>query len=330
MHFRHLALAGALTFTACEVGASVVRNDLPVDLIASCLTELSELADTKDHSAPRKFDLNKHCPELAKQLALSLDAGAFGSVRIDATSIEGLRDLQFLAAGFDRRPPSLGEFRLDFDGLDALLADVLIEEKTDDSMWEQFLRWLEQYAKEGDSGDFSRFLDWLGGLDAPPWLADVLLKISVVLIVLLALMVIGNELWLAGVLRRARHPRSAQATGGTTDAAPKSRAVSLDELRALPARQMAAAILEIVTAALVDRGWLSSSSSLTNGELVRQLGKQQRGIAGAFTDLVDGIEKVIYGDRLPDDESRQRLITTAREVIELARGSSSVAPQESR
>jgi hypothetical protein len=135
-------------------------------------------------------------------------------------------------------------------------------------------------------------------------------------------MVIGNELRLAGVLHRLRRSRGLQVTAGTPEAAPKSRAKSLDELRGLPPRQLAAAILEIVTATLADCGWLSSSSSLTNGELVRQIGQRRSDLAGSFTTLVNRIETIIYGDRLPDDEARQRLLVVAGELIERARGGS--------
>jgi len=322
MHLFHLALAAALAFAASEVGASAARDGLPGDLIRSCLSELRALSDAEGHSESHNFDLGKRCPRLAEQLASSLDAGAIGSVEIDATSIEGLRDLQSFAAGFNRQPASAEKFSLDFDGLDALLADVLVEERIDDSLWQRVLRWLEQYVQEGESAGFERILDWLKDLDAPPWLADVILKTSVVLVVLLALMVIGNELRLSGVLRRLRRSRGQQAPAGTPRKAPKSRAKSLYELRGLPPRQLAAAILEIVTATLADRGWLSSGSSLTNGELVRQIGQRQSDLAGSFTSLVNRIENIIYGDRLPNEEARQRLIVSAGELIERARGGS--------
>ena len=101
--------------------------------------------------------------------------------------------------------------------------------------------------------------------------------------------------------------------------------MSLDELRGLPPRQLAAAVLEIVTTALADRGWLSASSSLTNGELVRQIGQRHSDLAGSFASLVNAIENVIYGDRLPDDAARQRLVLTAAELIARTRGGSATA-----
>jgi len=330
MHLSHLALAAALVFAAFEVGASVPRDGLPGDLIHSCLAELRELSDAAGHSSTHNFDLDERCPQLAKRLALSSDAGVPGFVEIDATSIEGLRDLQSFAAGFDREPASSEKFSLDFDGVDALLAEVLVEETIDDSLWEQFLRWLEQYVKDGESANLNRFIDWLEGLDAPPWLGEVILKSSLVLIVLLAVLVVGNEFRVAGVLRRIRRPRKRQASAGAPAAAPKPRETSLEELRGLPPRQLAARALEIVTAAFAERGWLSSSSSFTNGELARQIGERKRDLARPFTRLVTGIEKIIYGDRLPDEGSRQRLIDSAGELIESARRGTSSASGRTR
>ena len=330
MRLPHLALAGALAFAAPEVGASVAPDGLRGDLIRSCLAELNALSGAESHSDSREFDLNKRCPRLAEQLASSLNDGNVGSVEVDATSIEGLRDLQSFAAGFDFQPASAEKFSLDFDGLNTLLTDVLVEERVGDSLWERFLRWLEQYAQGGESAGLDRLLQWLDELEAPAWLADAILKASVVLIVLLALMIIGNEFRLAGVLRRVRRPRELQARAGTPGAAPKSRAMSLDELRGLPPRQLAAAALEIVTKRFADCGWLSSKASLTNGELVRQIGQRQSGLAGSFTSFVNAIETVIYGDRLPDDEARKRLLVTAAELIERTGGGPTTASGRTR
>ena len=135
---------------------------------------------------------------------------------------------------------------------------------------------------------------------------------------------------LSGVLRRARRKREVRARVVAGDAAGKSRALTLDELRGLPPRQLAAGILEIVTATLAERGWLSSSASLTNGELVRQMGNRRSGLSDSFTRLVNGIENIIYGDRPPDDETQRRLLARAKALIEGARSGPTAATESSR
>lgn len=319
MRPSHLVFAAFFAIAAFEVDASLTGRDLPVTAIQSCLSDLRRISDAEGHSESHNFNLEKRCPELVKTLAQSLREEDVGVIEIDAVSIEGLHDLASFAAGFNRRPETAGNFNLDFNGLDALLGDVLIENEVDDSVWDRFLRWLEQYVKDDESSEFKRFLDWLDGLDAPPWLGDIIVNTSVVLIVLLALIVVGNELRLSGMLRRPRRKHGAPDRVVSPESSRKPRPKSLDQLRQLPPRELAAAILEIVTAAFAERGWLSSSSSLTNGELVRQIGQRQDSVARSFSSLISGIERIIYGDRSADDETRQRLIDSAGALIEQAR-----------
>lgn len=330
MRPSHLVLAAFFAIAAFEVGASLPSGDLTATAIQSCLGELHRLSDAEGRSDSHKFNLDKRCPEIAKAIKQSLHEEDVGAADTDATSIEGLRDLASYIAGFDRQPVSAVDIGLDFEGLDALLDDVLIEKETENSVWDRFLRWLEQFFEGDDSSDFRRFLDWLGGLDAPPWLGDVVWYTSVVLIVLLAIIIVGNELRLSGILRQVRRRREVTEHVTGAETSPRQRAASLDELRQLPPRELAAAILEIVTDAFAERGWLSSSSSLTNGELIKQIGQRQSAVVRSFASLVNGIEKIIYGDRPPDDETRQRLIDSAGELIERAHRSSPTAAGQSR
>ena len=330
MRLSHLALAAIFVFAASEVGASVSRDGLPGDLIRSCLVEFGSLPDAAGQSSSHHFDLQRHCPQLAKWLTASSRANDFDFVEIDAIHMEGLRDLQSFAAGFDHVSAPAEKFSLDFDGIEALLADVLIEETIDDSLWEQFLRWLEQYVKDGESLDLKRFADWLQDLHVPPWLGEVILNTSLVLIILLAVLVVGNEFRLAGVLHRIRRPHKPPASAGVVETLSKPRPTSLAQLRGLPPRQMAAAVLEIVTAAFAERGWLSSSSGFTNGELARQIGQRKSDLTRPFTHLVGEIEKIIYGDRLPDEDARQRLMDGAAKLIESARGATPAVSEKAR
>jgi hypothetical protein len=325
MRLSRLALAGALAFAASGAGASVSPEGLPGDLIRSCLTELRALSKAEGHSNTYNFDLEERCPGLAARLGAAPAIMDSPALDVRATSIEGLRDLQAYASGFHRTPLA-DRFSPDYDGLDALIGEVLIVEEIDDSVWDRFLRWLERYVRDGASPGLERFSKWLKGLDAPPWLGDVLLNGSIVLIVLLAIIVVGNEVRLAGLIRRKWRPRKIQKQAAVPTPEPRPRVTSLEELRGLPPRQLAASILEFVTAAFVERGWLSSSTSLTNGELVRQVGQRKSSLAGTFTGLVTGVEKIIYGDRLPDDEARQQMLDTATALVEDARSAGPAVP----
>jgi hypothetical protein len=132
-------------------------------------------------------------------------------------------------------------------------------------------------------------------------------------------MVIGNELRLSGVLRRYRRAQKMPATGTDFDAVSPAHARSIDEIRGLPPRELAAAALKIVTDAFAARDWVSPSVSLTNGELVRQVGKRQPGLSNAFGALVSAIETVIYGDHTANEEERNHLLESTARLMERAR-----------
>ena len=316
------ALAAVFTFAACAAEAADLPAELPHGRIDACLSRLGELAATEDRPASHAYNIKKHCPELAAGLASSFDTGDRGSLNIDVVSIEGLRDLRTYAAGFESSQATSVVFSPNYESLDALLAEILVEERIDDSLFDRFVHWLESHFRDGESPKLEKFFDWLTDLDAPPWLGELILKTSIVLIVLLALMVVGNELRLAGVMRRIRRPRDRPMRGEKAKPATRVRRLSFEELRDLPPRRMAAAALELVTESFAERGWLSSSASLTNGERVAQIAEGHGELAGRFSDIVRAIEEVVYGDRPPGEEARNWLLESAGDLIARARGSS--------
>jgi len=310
-----LVVAVLIATAAVESGAYVSPADISRADIQSCIATLRGLPGTGDHPELETFDLRRRCPALARELETLLFEESTPGVDTSAISIEGLRDLAAIVDGFRPTTDASNDFNLDFESLDALLDDVLVEKTSEDSYWDRFLRWLEQHLRDQDSPQLGRFLDWLEGVDAPPWLGEFLIKASTVLIVLLALIVVGNELRLSGMPRRRRRQQSKPSRPLADAGTGKARAVTFDALRGLPPRALAAAIVEIVTAAFAERGWLSRSESLTNGELVRQVQENQSAIGPPFAALLGAIETIVYGDRVPDEESRRRLIASTDALL---------------
>lgn len=314
-----LVVAVLLASAAVEAGASVLTADVSRAAIESCSAKLRELTRGSDNGALEPFDLRKRCPSLARDLDSPSGEETFSGVDIGAISLEGVRDVGAIVDGFRPAAGDRARIELDFDGLEALLDDVLIEKTTQDSLWDRFLRWLEQHVREGDSPQLGRLFDWLEDLDAPPWLGDVLIKTSTVLIILLALIVVGNELRLSGLPRRRRRERSGESAPAAADGTARARALGFDELRDLPARPLAAAIVEMVTAAFAERGWLSRDRSLTNGELLREVQARASAVVQPFSALLGSVESIVYGDRPADEQSRRRLIASAEALLEQSR-----------
>ena len=319
MSAARLVVAVLLASAAVEAGASALPADVSRAAIESCSATLRELARGSDNGALEPFDLRTRCPSLARDLDGPSGEETFSGVDTGAISLEGVRDVGAIVDGFRPAAGDRAHIELDFDGLEALLDDVLIEKTTQDSLWDRFLRWLEQHVRDEDSPQLGRLFDWLDDLDPPPWLGDVLVKTSTVLIILLALIVVGNELRLSGLPRRRRRERSRESASAAADGTAGSRALGFDELRGLPARALAAAIVEMVTAVFAERGWLSRDRSLTNGELLREVQARASAIVQPFSALLGSVESIVYGDRPADEQARRRLIASAETLLEQSR-----------
>lgn len=323
---KRLVVAVLLATAAMEAGASVSLSDLSRSTIQSCIAALRDLSRDGERPELEPHDLDKHCPTLARDLKDLTGGEALSDMDIDAVSVEGVRDLAAIVDGFHRSAGASRSVDLDFDGLDALLDDVLIEKTSQIDYWDRFLRWLEEHLRDEDSPRLGQFLDWLEDLDAPPWLGEVLIKTSTVLIVLLALVVVGNELRLSGMPRQRRRGSAKRLRPVASEGAGEARVVRFEELPGLPSRALAAAAAEMVTAAFAERGWLSRSASLTNGELIGQVRERRRAAARPFEDLLDAVESIVYGDRDLDDESRRRLVADAGTLLGDARQTASGSP----
>ncbi len=79
-------------------------------------------------------------------------------------------------------------------------------------------------------------------------------------------------------------------------------------------------MLALVTSDFAERGWLSAGPGRTNGELVRELRQRRQGLAEPFTRLVNAIDSVLYGDRIPDEAAAGGLVVAADALLEGSRG----------
>jgi hypothetical protein len=312
---RSLALAGAVLLAACgELGAAEPPARVPERLFRHCLETL-EAADKEDQS----HDLRWHCPDLAARLTPLVARGDLGAFRIEEAGIRGLRDVQAFEGTYAEQLSLPEGVALDHAGLDELLSDVLIDNREEDSWWDRFVRWMQEHLRDSDTGDYRWLADWLDNLKLPDWVGELLLKGSIVLIVLLAILVVGNELRVAGVFRRSWRKRRPDTVDSGEVRAEALRPRSLQELGGLPPKQLAAAALAVVVDALAERDWVTADSSFTNGELVGQLSRRHAVLTEPFARLVRGVERIVYGDRAPESTERSELLGNADAILTQAR-----------
>jgi len=293
---RYFLLLGLLS---CTLGAPITRaaTDAATVEVGRRLDRCLNALDTGAEPLPpyRRLIVEEVCPGLAQAVS-ELPAAESLSQPLDLqTTPNQLRDLRALL-GSIRSPPANLE-RFDFAALPELLARTLqVEPKPPVSWWQRLKDWLAQKLRGSGEPDYRWLTEFLKSLDPPEWLADLILRTSVAVILLLALAIVVNELRAANLSswlqRRSRTQRASRvpATAGASRLAWK-------DVTNLPPGQQPAALLRLVLQELIERGLLPDDQSLTNREMLAQLGAAARTHATSFAELAAAADAVLFGNR---------------------------------
>ncbi len=282
------ALAAPITWAAADAGAIEVGSRLD-----RCLSELDAAADPVP--SYRRLILEDICPGLAQAIAELPVSGSLSLPLDQQTTPDQLHDLRALLDSY-RSPPASVE-RFDFAALPGLLARTLHVESTPPvSWWQRFKDWLGKKLRASGDSDYRWLTEFLKSLNPPAWLADLILRASVAVILLLALAVVVNELrannlssWLQ---RRRRTQRTSRVPAGANETR-----MAWKDVANLPPGQQPAALLRLVLQELIERGVLPDDRSLTNGELLARLGAAARAHAAPFAELASAADAVLFGNR---------------------------------
>jgi hypothetical protein len=211
------------------------------------------------------------------------------------TTPNQLHDLRALLGSYRSSPASVERF--DFAALPELLARTLEVQPTPPvSWWQRFMDWLAQKLRGGGESDYRWLTEFLKSLDPPEWLADLILRASVAVMLLLALAVVVNELRAANLSswlqRRSRTQRASRVPAATGAAR-----LAWKDVANLPPGQQPAALLRLVLQELIERGLLPDDQSLTNREMLARLGAAARAHAAPFAELAAAADAALFGDR---------------------------------
>jgi hypothetical protein len=185
--------------------------------------------------------------------------------------------------------------------LPAILTDLAIANTVRAGWWTRTKQWLrdvfERTEQDADAG-------WLGRLVGQNGLSQVALELTsyaaLMLVVLLAVIIVVNELRVSGVMNRVRR-RVARRPGASADLA-EGGEVTWDEVSAVPLSRRPQLLLEVIIARLTEGHYLPPARALTVRELTRDA-------------------------RLADEGDRERFAQLAR-IAERVRFSSSPVPRE--
>lgn len=282
------ALAAPVAWAAADAATAEVGRRLD-----RCLSALD--AGAEPVPPYRRLILEEVCPGLAQAVAELPAAGSLSQPLDQQTTPNQIHDLRALLGSYASPPASIERF--DFAALPELLARTLeVQPAPPVSWWQRFKDWLAQKLRGSGESDYRWLTEFLKSLDPPEWLADLILRGSVAVILLLALAVVVNELRAANpsswLQRRNRGQRTSRVS-----TVPGAARLAWKDVASLPPGQQPAALLRLVLQELIERGLLPDDQSLTNGEMLARLGAAARAHAAAFAELAAAADAVLFGNR---------------------------------
>ena len=286
---RWLALVALMLLIAHPVRSSDISTEAARGAIDSCVGRLNAETDIGyEHVAVRCPDLARRLDEAGLSAWLPHDWKKAGN---DLSS-GGLRELGNLLVLEDRdSAASQGPaHQPDVSHLPAVLARLAGADAAEGHGWwartKAWLRDVFEHREEEDDSWFSRVVGQNGFSQA---VIELVSYAALVLVVVLAVVIVTNELRVGGVLGRWRRRYVTRRRVVLPDGAERegTAAVTWDDVHEAALAQRPRILLEIITSRLTAEGRLPQSRGLTVRELVRLA-------------------------RLPDETDRRRLVELAR------------------
>jgi hypothetical protein len=281
--------------TDSAAGAVVMQSASSHDLIASCIEKAS--GDEIGLS-----ELEESCPGIERALTRSGYVGFISESEADELTRYSLADLQHFAAR-DRQPSADHSAEADVAKLAPILGSLKEEQQVDRplTLLERFKRWLNGLMQRSQQDQESWLSRWLRDFDVSEGVTRTIVYMSIALILLIAILVIANELRAAGVFRRRERRRAAalEPAGGS----PHLSHATLVDLERVPAAERPALLLRVLVNTLVNSGRLRNAKSLTHRELGARAAFDAVDQRQSFNRVASLSERILYGSgNVPPEE----------------------------
>ena len=282
-------------------GAATAAQDSDASILVSC-------ARDADEESVGLTDLDAECPGLEPAL---VDAG-FAPFISETQSAEltsaALSDLAQLRDHYQQSPAMPA---LQIDQV-AQIARELEQVKAARALtWQERLsQWVRQLFGRHQSEGSSWLAEWLRNKSLPQKVTDAIVAGLIVLVIVLALVVLINELRAAGMLRK----RGAGKAAGLADSGSMASTLRLSfaDISAAPLRDQPSLLLQLVVSALVDAGRLPAARSLTHRELAPRAQFDDAAQREQFSMLAVGAERARYGRDVPAATQIEALLADGR------------------
>lgn len=301
---------------------TVRASDLPtpqlVQAVEQCIDSQFQAGEATRRDQTIK--LQQTCPMLASARQHTLLSPVQPPLT-DEITVSQLLDIRAILHTRTRSAASKRQYA--YTDLDALLEETYLpreEFKPDPTLWQRFLEWLRELLTPEDAEPPPWLQAFLDSIELPETDSVILfLKGALALLVLLALLMIFNELRAANLLSAWRHikrPRGKPADYQPDFSAP-GKNLSLEQISRLPDNQFAGQLLSRTLLTLMQRQILPPRFSLTNRELLFRLQQQNSTLLPDLRRLVDNSEAGLYGDQPLDPQQRQQLLDLSRKLTRI-------------
>jgi len=285
----------------CGLTVSVQANE---GLYKACL-------NIAKHQDNQEVDLQINCLIL---LNLLQKQGLMRATEPQLTIKASVKQLEFLSKSSVSTERSV---HLNKNGLDQLIAGILIEDKADSKTewWQAFLTWLESL-KTGDyEPEYQWLVRFLDKLVPSEQMIRYFFFTSIGLLVLLSGWMLFSECHRAGLVDKIfRKRNSSKASKLNKSFTLNSIPVALPS-RGSPAGQQIAALLEQVIFRLEQKKIIPSSASLTIRQIVTFLNDESGELTETFVRLIDQAEPVLYGNRSIDRLSLDKFWEDSQSIL---------------
>jgi hypothetical protein len=280
----HRWLAGVLFLFA---GVSAAPAHELLDRLDACVGRLDQDLDVGYERVAAR------CPELTASLAHSAWSPwlpADWNQPRNQLSAAGLTELRkLLARSLEPTAPVRAPST---QKLAAVMARISQADDSRQGWWERFKAWLRRLTT-GHEGESDPLRGWLSALDLSRGAAQVLAWLTLALVMAIALVIVLNELRIAGVLK----VRAPEMRGGL----PRRRADPADrtlvELEQRDLREQPALLLQLIADRLTEQGCLPPARALTTRELLRGARLANESEHHALTELARACEQLRFSTR---------------------------------
>jgi hypothetical protein len=232
----------------------------------------------------------ERCPDLSPSLAQSpwapwLPAG-WDSPK-NELSAQGLSELRLLLSRAQQPPVVNHQPRI--ESVHAIIAGLKSQEQARETWWTRFKSWLRGLFTPHAAQSPGVFERLFGRLQPSEALVRVIVWSVLALIVVLAGLVVINELRVAGLLkRRVRGAAAAGAGGGTRGG------LTLPDIEAASPAQQPGLLLDLIAARLGEQGRLPPARAFTALEVARAASLRDDAERARLTELARVSERVRY------------------------------------